>query len=81
MSEPDWDKVPTDEEILLARSVLKRMAWVVPFAEDEGRNPGVWSGLVEARRMLTVSVSYLSGFPGHKRHYHSLWLKMLEQDR
>jgi hypothetical protein len=74
---PQWDKIPTDEEILLARSVLARMhRHAIPFEEET-----LWGGLVEAKRMLTISIHYLSGFPGHHRHYRKLWNQMLEQDR
>jgi hypothetical protein len=73
--EPNWDLVPTDEEILLARSVLRRMSHVVGESDEY-----VWDGLVEARRMLTVSVDHLSSYDGHYRKYHGLWLKMLKQD-
>lgn len=76
MTEPKWDQIPTDEEILLARSVLKRMSRAIdPYAA-----PDVWGGLVEARRTLTVSVSYLSDHWGHVRHYRRLWNQMLKQD-
>lgn len=76
--EPDWDKIPTDEEIMLARSVLMRMSRALPFSDPDYAE--VWGGLVEARRMLTVSVSLLSSFRGHYRHYNHLWLMMLAQD-
>lgn len=75
-TDPRWDQIPTDEEILLARSVLVRMSRAISVEEQF-----LWGGLVEARRILTVSIHYLSGFPGHTRHYQRLWNQMLDQDR
>ena len=79
MNEPKWDQIPTDEEILLARSVLTRMHRAIGV--ERGEPSAIWGGLVEAKRMLTVSVHYLSAFPGHTRHYRKLWNQMLDQDR
>lgn len=77
MTEPRWDAIPTDEEILLARSVLVRMARAIHPSDETF---AVWGGLVEARRVLTASVHYLASHRGHTRHFLRLWNQMLRQD-
>jgi len=79
--EPDWESMPTDAELIMARETLKKLAraiMYVQFAEQRhGEKQDLWGGLVEARRQLTVTMHYLA-----YRHlrYLDLWEKMLEMD-
>jgi hypothetical protein len=73
--EPTWADIPSDGELLIARAVLSRLHRAIPVTDSE-----VWGGLVEAKRMLTVSVHYLANHRGHTRHYLRLWHEMLKQD-
>jgi len=77
---PRWDEVPSDEELLAARRTLQRLSSALfPISVGADANFDVWGGFVEARRMLTVAVSWLRDWDDAR--FGPLWEKMLEQDR
>ena len=82
MTETDpirWADIPSDEELFAARDVVTRLVSALyPVIELESHSWPVWDGLVEAKRMLAVTVSYLSSVEEGDR-YAQLWERMLEE--
>ena len=77
---PSWDEMPSDAELLAARRTLQRLSSaLLPISVGVDTNFDVWGGLVEARRILTVAVSWLREWDDAR--FGLLWEKMLEQDR
>ena len=77
---PRWDEMPSDQELLAARRTLMRFSSALfPVGVLSEPASDVWGGIVEARRILTVAVSWLREWDDAR--FGLLWEKMLEQDR
>ena len=73
------ERPPSPRELLRAYRTLRRLAWAIPYEAvvDAGGSPA-WDGLVEGRRMLAVSTSYLATLDTPEAaDYRAVWEEMI----